>query len=951
VTSEAETKIDYKHTLNLPKTDFPMRGNLAKREPEMLERWEKMEIYKQVRKASAGREQFILHDGPPYANGDIHIGHVVNKVIKDMIVKSKQMAGFDSPYIPGWDCHGLPIENKVEGLVGKPGDKVTEGEFRAKCREYATEQIDNQRNEFKRLGVFGEWDNPYLTMDFQNEADTIRALGKIIEAGHIYKGVKPVHWSWGAHSAVAEAEVEYEDKTSTAIDVRFKPADPVSFLASFGELPADESRLSVAIVIWTTTPWTIPGNLAVALHPELEYALVKGDFGNGPELVVLANDLVDECLKRYDVESHSVLARQKGAAFEKQILRHPIYERDSLIVLGDYVTTESGTGCVHTAPDHGVDDFFAGKRYALELLNPVDEHGVYNASVELFAGIHVMKVDKLMLETLTDRGALVHSEAYKHSYPYCWRTKTPIIYRTTPQWFVSMEKEGLRKTALAEIAKVKWVPDWGQDRIEGMIASRPDWCISRQRYWGIPIPLFIHEESDELHPQTSEIIEKVALQVEQGGIQAWFDMPAEELLGKDSNAYTRVTDVLDVWFDSGTTFTHVLERRDNQTYPADMYLEGSDQHRGWFHSSLLASVAINKIAPYRQVLTHGFTVDQQGRKMSKSLGNVIAPQKIMKTLGADIIRLWVCSADYRGEMSVSQEILDRMADSYRRIRNTSRYLLSGLNDFDPENDMVAAEDMLALDRWAVDCTSRTQAEIQTAFDEYNFHGVYQRVHNFCSVDMSSFYLDIIKDRQYTTAKDSVARRSAQTAMYLIAEALVRWIAPVLSYTSDEIWQHLPGKRGETVFTETYYNKLFELDSNDAIGHDDWNRLLAARAAVSRELEKLRTEGTIGGALDASVTIFADDNFHSSLSKLGEELRFALITSAATIEKLEKKPDNVESIDVDGSQLAITASSAAGVKCVRCWHHQTDVGSNNEHPELCGRCVVNIDGPGESRRFA
>lgn len=952
-TIDTEQKIDYKQTLNLPKTDFPMRGNLAKREPEMLKRWEAMNIYAKVREASAGREKFVLHDGPPYANGDIHIGHVVNKVMKDMIVKSKQLAGFDSPYIPGWDCHGLPIENKVEGLVGKPGDKIDEGTFRAKCREYAGEQIENQRAEFKRLGVFGDWEDPYLTMAFRNEADTIRALGKIIEAGHIYKGVKPVHWSWGAHSAVAEAEVDYEDKTSTAIDVRFKPADISAFLSLFENLDDTSKNLTPAVVIWTTTPWTIPGNLAVALHPELEYALVRTDLGDGDELLLLAQDLVEPCMQRYSAPDYHIVATLTGAAFENTVLHHPLYARDSIMVLGNYVTTESGTGCVHTAPDHGVDDFYTGQRYQLELLSPVDEHGVYSDKVELFGGTHVMKVDKQMLAALQDKSALVHSEKYQHSYPYCWRTKTPIIYRATPQWFVSMDNHKLRATALEEISKVRWVPDWGQARIEGMIANRPDWCISRQRYWGIPIPLFYHKDSGELHPDTNNIIEQVALKVEKGGIQAWFDTPSEELLGKDLTSYIRVNDVLDVWFDSGTTFLHVLQRRENQVYPADMYLEGSDQHRGWFHSSLLASVAINRKAPYRQVLTHGFTVDQQGRKMSKSLGNVIAPQEVMKTLGADIIRLWVCSADYRGEMSVSKEILARMADSYRRIRNTARYLLSAMHDFDPEQNSVAPDQLLALDQWAIQCALQTQESIEQSFNEYNFHAVYQTIHNFCAIEMSSFYLDIVKDRQYTMQTNSNARRSAQTAMYHITEAMVRWITPILSFTSDEIWQHMPGNRTETVFTELFYKGLegFESDGSTNITIEDWDQLREVRGAVSRELEKLRAEGDIGGALDARVEVYASDELLQSLQKLGDELRFVLITSDAIASPIADKPDTIETQALGRHSLAVVANPASGEKCTRCWHHRDDVGATKSHLELCSRCVENVDGDGETRRYA
>ncbi len=934
---------EYKKTLNLPKTDFPMKGNLAVREPDMLKRWTEIDVHQKIRQASSGREKFILHDGPPYANGDIHIGHVVNKVIKDMIIKSKQMSGYDSPYIPGWDCHGLPIENKVESIVGKPGDKIDESGFRAKCREYATEQIDKQRVEFKRLGIFGDWDNPYLTMGFQNEADIVRALGKIIERGHIYKGVKPVHWSWGAHSAMAEAEIEYHDKTSTAIDVRFRPRDQDALLRVFGV----STDLPLSVVIWTTTPWTIPGNLAVAVHPELSYAMVKCDCGNGDEVLVLADLMVEDIMQRYGVTNFERLGTTNGEQLEKLVLKHPLYERDSLLVLGDYVTTESGTGCVHTAPDHGVDDFYTGKKYGLELLNSVDDNGLFSPNVELFAGQHVVKVDDNMIEALTAEGALVMQAKYQHSYPYCWRTNTPIIFRATPQWFISMDNEGLRTDALNEIKKVKWVPDWGEQRIDGMIANRPDWCISRQRYWGVPVALFVHKESGELHPNTLELIEQVAQRIEQGGIQAWFDTSIEELLGADASEYSKVTDVLDVWFDSGTSFDHVLNRRDEQTYPADMYLEGSDQHRGWFHSSLLTSVAINRIAPYKQVLTHGFTVDAKGRKMSKSLGNVIAPQKVMKTLGADIIRLWVCSADYRGEMTVSNEILDRMSDSYRRIRNTARYFLSAINDFDPATDAVKPSAMLPLDRWAIDCTFQAQAAVNKGYDDYNFHAVYQSIHNFCAVDMSSFYLDVIKDRQYTMPANSHARRSAQTAMYLIAEAMVRWIAPVLSFTSDEIWQHLPGERGETVFTETWFEGLFVLDTSDLLSREEWAQVIETRAAVSRELEKLRVAGDIGGSVDAAITLYCDDSLLETLTKLGDELRFVLITSSAEVKPLAEKS---AAVDISDS-LSIQASAAASAKCVRCWHHRHDVGSNAEHPELCQRCVDNIGVVGEQRLYA
>ncbi|MGQ7847854.1 isoleucine--tRNA ligase [Granulosicoccus sp. 3-233] len=942
---------DYKKTLNLPKTDFPMRGNLAKREPEMLARWNEQDLYQHIREHSAGRPKFILHDGPPYANGDIHIGHVVNKVIKDMIVKSKQLAGFDSPYVPGWDCHGLPIENKVEGLIGKPGGNVTEAEFRARCREYASEQIANQSTEFQRLGILGEWQAPYLTMNFANEANIVRALGKIIEAGHVYKGTKPVYWSWGAHSAVAEAEIEYEDKTSTAIDVRFAPRDQAAVLNIFG---AEDDGSEVNIVIWTTTPWTIPGNLAITLHPELQYALVAV---NG-ERLIMAEAMVDDVMARYGFSDYSTVATAAGESLKGQLFKHPLYERDSLLIMGDYVTTDAGTGAVHTAPDHGVDDFYAAKAHGLGLLDYVNDHGVFRDHVELFGGEHVMKVDAHMIEELESRGRLIKHEKYQHSYPYCWRTKTPIIYRATPQWFIGMDTEGLRRDTLAEIDKVKWIPDWGQSRIHGMIAGRPDWCISRQRYWGVPITLFLHKETGELHPDTTALVERAAQRIAEQGIQAWFDLDPAELLGDDANDYDKVTDVLDVWFDSGTSWMHVLQQDEKLSYPADIYLEGSDQHRGWFHSSILTSVAINRHAPYRQVLTHGFTVDQQGRKMSKSLGNIIAPQKLLKTLGADIVRLWVSSTDYRGEMTVSNEILDRMADAYRRIRNTARYLLSAIDDFDPDLHTVAPEDMLALDRWAVDCALRTQSTVHEAYEAYQFHTVYQTIHHFCAVDMSSFYLDIIKDRQYTMPADSLGRRSAQTAMYQITDALVRWITPVLSFTADEIWQHLREQsetdrstRSPTPFTQTYLETLPALDDDALLSRADWQAVTQVREAVSKSLENLRSAGTIGGALEASVTVYASDALAQILARLGDELRFVFITSTAAVESLDQKPAEAEMHSASGLEFAVQTSKASGEKCVRCWHLREDVGTDSEHPDVCGRCISNVHGSGEQRSIA
>ncbi len=941
---------DYKDTLNLPRTSFPMKANLAQREPQMLERWVEMGIHARIREVATGRPPFILHDGPPYANGQIHIGHAVNKTLKDLIVKSKQLAGFDACYIPGWDCHGLPIEHQVEKKIGKPGHKVDVATFRERCRAYATEQIADQMRDFKRLAVFGDWDQPYRTMDFTSEADIVRTLAKIIARGHVYRGTKPVYWSVGARSALAEAEVEYEDKTSQSVDVRFVPCDTSAFLEAFSDREALDTP--VAVVIWTTTPWTLPGNLAVSVHPELEYALVACDVGAGEERLVMASALVDTVMKRYGVDDYRIVGRCPGAALEGQALHHPFYDRVSPVTLGEHVTIDQGTGAVHTAPDHGVDDFIVGQRYGLELLYPVNGDGVFESHVALFAGEHVHRIDEHMLEVLRERGALVAEAPFQHSYPFCWRTRTPLIFRATPQWFISMDRHGLREGALKSIKAVKWIPSWGQARIEAMMETRPDWCISRQRVWGVPLSLFVHRRTGELHPETTDLLEQVAQRIEQHGVQAWWDLDAGELLGAEAGQYEKSEDILDVWFDSGSTYEFVLKRRPGQTFPADMYLEGSDQHRGWFHSSLLTCVAIYGHAPYRQVLTHGFTVDQNGRKMSKSLGNVVAPQQVMKTLGADIIRLWVAATDYRGEMSVSDEILKRTADAYRRIRNTGRFLLGNLDGFEPAADGLAPQDMLPLDRWVVDRASRIQEDLERAYHDYNFHLVYQKIHGFCAIDLSAFYLDVIKDRQYTMPADSRGRRSAQTAMYHVAEALVRWIAPVLSFTADEIWHHLPGARGASVFLETYYTGLFALDDHDSPSRAQWERVIAARQAVSKELEKLRVAGDIGSSLNADVTLYCDGDLRDALQLAAQELRFVLITSEATVAPLRAKPDEAVRAEDAGDELWIRARASTHPKCVRCWHQRADVGSDPAHPELCARCVTNIGGgDGEQRAFA
>ena len=932
---------DYKDTLNLPKTAFPMKASLAQREPARVKAWQEDDLYGKLRAARAGRPQFILHDGPPYANGDLHLGHAVNKILKDMIVKSRTLAGYDAPYVPGWDCHGLPIELNVEKKVGKPGVKVSAAEFRQKCREHATRYVDAQRADFRRMGVIGDWDEPYLTMNFQQEADIVRTLGRIIANGHLHKGTKPVHWCLDCGSALAEAEVEYQDKRSSAIDVAFVAVDPGAFARACDSAWSGE----IAIPIWTTTPWTLPANMAVCLSPTLEYVLIEGE---GRALLV-ASELAESVATRLQLDGVKVLGRCRGEALEHQALRHCYQDREVPVILGDHVTTEAGTGAVHTAPAHGQEDFAVGQRYGLEVYNPVGGNGVYLPETEHFAGQHVLKVDEAMLALLREHGTLLHSEAYDHSYPHCWRHKTPVIFRATPQWFIAMQQNGLLDAAKAAVEQVSWVPDWGKARIDGMLAQRPDWCISRQRAWGTPIPLFLHRETGELHPQTAELIEAVAQRMESGGIDAWFDLEPAELLGDAAADYEKVTDTLDVWFDSGVTHACVLRRREELRAPADLYLEGSDQHRGWFQSSLLTGLAAYGEAPYRQVLTHGFTVDAQGRKMSKSLGNVIAPKEVMNDLGADVLRLWVAATDYRGELTVSKEIFKRTADAYRRIRNTARFLLANLHGFEPARDLQPFDRLLPLDRWVIDRAARLQDELAAAYEGYHFHQVYQKLHNFCATDLGGFYLDVIKDRQYTTQADSLARRSAQTALYHIAEALVRWMAPVLSFTAEEIWENLPGERDESVLLCEWYTGLQRLPADEPMGRNFWDSVMAARAAVNREIEVQRGAGAVRGSLDTAVTLYADAGLAATLAALGDELRFVLITSAATVRPLAEAPDGTAGTELAGLRLQVVPSEAP--KCERCWHRREDVGSHAGHPGLCGRCVENVEGAGEQRFYA
>ncbi|MFZ7198838.1 isoleucine--tRNA ligase [Avibacterium avium] len=934
--------VDYKNTLNLPATGFPMRGDLAKREPAMLKNWYEKKLYDKIRQAAQGKKSFILHDGPPYANGSIHIGHAVNKILKDIIIKSKTAAGFDSPYIPGWDCHGLPIELKVEGLVGKAGDKISAAQFREECRKYAYEQVEGQKKDFIRLGVLGDWDNPYLTMNYDTEANIIRTLAKVVENNHLYKGYKPVHWCLDCASSLSEAEVEYEDKTSPSIYVAFPAVDESAVLNQFNLTETGSGEIFA--VIWTTTPWTLPSNRAIAVNADLDYQLVQ--FGD--KRLILAKELVESVQKALGEENVKVLGSAKGADLELLRFNHPFYEYSVPVILGDHVTTDGGTGLVHTAPDHGQDDYIVGQKYGLEMANLINDAGVFNDNTPFFAGKKVFESNDLVIEKLVEKGNLLKVQKIRHSYPHCWRHKTPIIFRATPQWFIGMETNGLRKQALEEIKKVRWIPDWGQARIEKMVENRPDWCISRQRTWNVPIALFIHKDTEELHPRSLELIEEVAKRVEQAGIQAWWDLDPAELLGEEAKDYKKVPDTLDVWFDSGSTYFSVVKARPEfNGLSADMYLEGSDQHRGWFMSSLMLSTATDNQAPYKQVLTHGFTVDGKGRKMSKSIGNIVTPQEVMDKFGGDILRLWVASTDYTGEMSVSDEILKRAADSYRRIRNTARFLLANLNGFDPKRDLVKPEEMIVLDRWAVDCALNAQKEIQEAYDNYQFHAVVQRLMKFCSIEMGSFYLDIIKDRQYTTKADSLARRSCQTALWHIAEALVRWIAPILSFTADEIWQYIPGERAEFVFTEEFYDGLFPLSAEETMNDAYWQQVLKLRDEVNRVLEQARADKVIGAALEAEVTLYANEEYAKILSQLGDELRFVLITSKAEVKPLAEA--DVEDGEVDGFKVKVVRS--ANEKCPRCWHYSDTIGQNAAHPTLCSRCVENVDGEGEVRHFA
>lgn len=925
--------IDYRKTVNLLDTPFAMRGDLAKREPAWIKRWQEQKRYEKVRSLSAGRPKFILHDGPPYANGDIHIGHAVNKVLKDIIVRSKTLAGFDAPYVPGWDCHGLPIELMVEKLHGKD---IPAAKFRELCREYAKEQISRQKKDFIRLGVMGDWDNPYLTMDFKTEADIIRTLGKVYENGFLARGEKPVHWCIECGSALAEAEVEYEDKNSPAIDIGFRVVETDKLAAAFG---VDAASVDGAMaVIWTTTPWTLPANQAVAISASLTYQLIDTPKGK----LILVKELAESALARYGFADTAVLAETSGEKLDLILLQHPFYNRQVPIICGDHVTTDAGTGLVHTAPAHGLEDYQVGLVYKLPIDNPVADNGRYKSTTELFAGLSVWEANPKVIETLEASGTLIHQARLSHSYPHCWRHKTPIIFRATAQWFIGMDKStqgiSLRDKAKSAVDATEFFPAWGRARLEAMIGNRPDWCVSRQRNWGVPMTFFVHKETGELHPRSAALLEEVALRVEQQGIEAWFSLDAVELLGNEAAEYRKLSDTLDVWFDSGSTHFAVLKQRAELAWPADLYLEGSDQHRGWFQSSLLTGCATIGRAPYKQLLTHGFVVDGKGLKMSKSKGNVVSPQKVNDSLGADILRLWVASTDYSGELAISDEILKRVTESYRRLRNTLRFLLANLSDFDPLDDALPFSELVELDRYALVRAKEVQEKVTgELYTRYAFHHAVQEIVTYCSEDLGAFYLDILKDRLYTTKAGSHARRSAQTALYHITRSLLLLVAPILCFTADEAWEVLTKSEEESTLYHTWHDFPNLPAASETALVEKWDAIRQLRSAVNKEIETLRSDEQLGSSLQAEITIGAPAPLCEYLVSLGDDLRFVLIVSKATVHEAD--------------ELTISVVPSSHEKCDRCWHYRADVGTHAHHGAICGRCVDNLDGKGEERRHA
>jgi len=921
---------DYKDTLNLPETAFPMRGDLAKREPQWVKDWQEKGVYKRLRAIAKGRPRFVLHDGPPYANGEIHIGHAVNKILKDVIVKSKGFAGCDAPYVPGWDCHGMPIEVQIEKKYGK---NLSAEETQRLCRAYAAQQIESQKKDFERLGVLGDWDNPYLTMAYRNEADEIRALGILLKKGYLYRGLKPVNWCFDCGSALAEAEVEYEDRKDPAIDVGFPFAQP----GRLSEVFKTKITKPGFAIIWTTTPWTLPGNQALNVHPELTYNLVDTEKG----LLLLAAELQERCLERYKLAGRT-LASCNGRDLENIRFKHPFYDREAPVYLGEYVTTDTGTGIVHSAPAYGVEDFESCRRYGVkdeDILTPVMGDGRFAPSLPLFGALSIWEANGKIISLLEEKKVLFAKQSYSHSYMHCWRHKTPVILRATVQWFASMDKkvgsESLRETALRGVEATQFFPAWGKARLHGMIANRPDWTLSRQRQWGVPIPFFLHKETGALHPRTSELLEQVARRVAEGGIEAWQRISVEEMLGGEAAQYEKARDTLDVWFDSGTTHFTVLRgsHKEESTYPADMYLEGSDQHRGWFHSSLLTACMMDGHPPYKSLLTHGFVIDMEGRKMSKSKGTGMAPQQVSGTLGAEILRLWVASSDYSGELAISNEILTRVVESYRRVRNTLRFLLANTSDFDPAQHAVPVADMVEIDRYALAMTREMQETVAADYERYQFHLVAQRLQSFCSDDLGAFYLDILKDRLYTLRAESPPRRSAQTALWHITSALLRLMAPILSFTADEAWCVFTKDESDSIFFHTWH-AVPDAKLTPAV-LESWAAVRRFREVVTKAIEEKRAAKELGASLEAELDIQASGTLYDALARLGADLRFVLITSRASVHR------------ADGAPVSVTVTPSAHRKCDRCWHYRADV--NNDG--LCGRCVSNLNGPGEPRNYA
>ena len=920
---------DYKNTLNLPKTDLPMKAGLPNKEPEILSFWDSINLYNLIREENAKKDKFILHDGPPYANGDIHLGHSVNKILKDIVIKTKTLQGFDAPYVPGWDCHGLPIELNVEKKFGRDSDTVKDkSKFISACREYALSQIENQKKDFIRLGVLGDWENSYKSLDSSFEADTVRSLGRIVTNGHLQKGEKPVHFCYDCKSALAEAEVEYEDKVSKSIDVGFKvKKDSLIKLSKAFSKEID----SCSFVIWTTTPWTIPANAAVSIGPELKYTLCSSKFGN----LILASDLIDQCSERWG-EDLEKISEAKGSDIKDVVLEHPYLKRDSILVHGDHVTTETGTGCVHTAPAHGVDDHNICKKFNIETIHALDGNGFFNAEYEGLAGLPAIKADNIVIDILNDSGALINAEDFHHSYPYCWRHKTPLIFASTPQWFISMDKSGLLEGSIQAVKDVEWEPSWGYERIKSMLEGRPDWCISRQRSWGVPIPLIINKKTGEIHPKQNLLFNEIADRIDEQGLEAWDKANLEDLID-DHDEYIKATDTLDVWFDSGSTHFCVLDKLYGKDLIADLYLEGSDQHRGWFQSSLLTGIAINGKAPYKAVLTHGFVVDENGRKQSKSLGNVVSPQKVCNNLGADILRLWVASTDFRSEMVATDEILKQVADQYRRIRNTFRFMMGNLNDFNDDSKNINQNDLVEIDKWIISAAIKLDEEVKNLNDSYAYHHVVQKIHNFCVHELGGIYLDIIKDRMYVTKSDSHARNSAQFALFEVADILIRLISPILVFTAEEIWQShdLFKKQSKSVFLcpKKSLNKI-----ESSISDDDWKVIFAVKDSVNQNIEKARADSVIKGSLDAKIKISCSSEIYGALKKIDNELKFVFIAS------------EVELIEDSNTKLSIDITNYDQKKCIRCWNKCESIGSHEDDPEICSRCHTNVYGDGEVRKF-